>query len=92
MNNNTPITKSDIEKLYDRELKRGDIVRVKPEWLDDGEDGSMKYVVLEELGGERVKVQALSTSLSMRLAPIFTYDVEWLEYAGRVPKEMYQDA
>lgn len=33
--------------MTERKIKRGDIIPVKPEWLDPGEDGSMKYVVLE---------------------------------------------
>lgn len=36
--------------MTERQIKRGDIVTVKPEWLDPGEDGSTKYVVLEEAG------------------------------------------
>ena len=63
-----------------RELKRGDIVRVKPEWLDPNEDGSTCYVVLEETGKNRVLVQALGTGLA--LAPTYIYDVDWVYYVG----------
>ena len=31
-----------------REIKRGDIVKTREEWLDHGEDGSITYVVLED--------------------------------------------
>lgn len=65
-----------------RELKRGDIVMVRKEWLDPGEDGSMKYVVLETMGS-RILVQALGTGLP--LAPTYVYDVAWVRYAGSVP-------
>lgn len=65
-----------------RKLNIGDIVRVKPEWLDSGEDGTMCYVVLETMGENRVFVQALGTGLP--LAPTYIYDVDWVYYAGSV--------
>lgn len=67
----------------DRKLKRGDIVMVRKEWLDAGEDGSMKYVVLETMGS-RILVQALGTGLA--IAPTYVYDVAWVRYAGSVPQ------
>lgn len=67
-----------------REIKRGDIVRVKEEWLNPGENSGMSYVVLEESGPGRVLVQALGTGLP--LAPSVVMAVEWLEYAGHVPE------
>ena len=70
----------------EREIKRGDIVTVKPEWLDPSEDASMKYVVLEEQGNGCILVQALGTGLP--LAPTSVYDVAWVDYAGSVPPEM----
>lgn len=72
--------------MTERQIKRGDIVTVKPEWLDPGEDGSTKYVVLEEAGHNRILVQALGTGLP--LAATYVYDVAWVEYAGSVPPEM----
>lgn len=74
--------------MTERQIKRGDIVTVKPEWLDPDEDGSTKYVVLEEAGHNRILVQALGTGLP--LAPTYVYDVTWVEYAGSVPPEMYE--
>ena len=74
--------------MTDRKIKRGDIVTVKPEWLDPGEDVSTKYVVLDEAGHNRILVQALGTGLP--LAPTYVYDVAWVEYAGTVPPEMYE--
>lgn len=67
-----------------RELTRGDIVSIKPEWLDPSEDASMKYVVLEIVEPERVLVQALGTGLP--LPPTYVYDVAWLFYSGHVLK------
>lgn len=72
--------------MTEREIKRGDIVRIREEWLDPGEDGSITYVVLEERGPGLVLVQALGTGLP--LAPTYVYDVTWLRYAGSVPPEM----
>lgn len=69
-----------------RKLKKGDIVRVKTEWLDPGEEGSTCYVVLEEAGKNRVLVQALGTGLA--LAPTYIYDVDWVYYAGTALPEV----
>lgn len=60
------------------EYKQGDIVKVRKEWLDPGEDGSMQYVVLEVMG-KLIKVQALGTGLA--LAPTYVYDSAWVEKA-----------
>lgn len=73
--------------MKEREIKRGDIVKIREEWLDPGEDVSIIYVVLEDRGNGRVLVQALGTGLP--LAPIYVYDVAWLHYAGTVTTEMY---
>lgn len=53
-----------IETMVTRKLNISDIVRVKAEWLDSGEDGTMCYVVLETMGENRVFVQALGTGAS----------------------------
>ena len=65
-----------------REIQRGDIVGIKPEWLDPGEAADTKYVVLEVVTPERVLVQALGTGL--HLPPTHVYDVAWLFYIGHV--------
>ena len=69
-----------------REIKVGDIVRVKPEWLAPNEDESTCYVVLEKAGINRVLVQALGTGLA--LAPTYIYDVSWVYYAGSAQPEV----
>lgn len=74
--------------MKEREIKRGDIVRIREEWLDPGEDGSITYVVLEDRGNGRVLVQALGTGLP--LAPTYVYDVAWLRYVGTVPPKRYE--
>lgn len=74
--------------MMEREIKRGDIVRIREEWLAPGEDGSITYVVLEDRGNGRVLVQALGTGLP--LAPTYVYDVAWLRYVGTVPPKRYE--
>lgn len=68
--------------MMEREIKRGDIVRIREEWLDPGEDGSLSYVVLEDRGNGHVLVQALGSGLP--LAPTYVYDVAWLHYVGNM--------
>ena len=63
-----------------REIKRGDIVKIRKEWLNPGEDESITYVVLEERGDSHVLVQALGTGLP--LAPTYVYDTDWIEHIG----------
>lgn len=75
-------------EMKERNITAGDIVTVKSDWLNPGEDGATKYVVLEEVGANRILVQALGTGLP--LAPTYVYDVAWVEYAGSVPPEMYE--
>lgn len=72
--------------MTERQIKRGDIVTIKPEWLAPGEDGSTKYVVLEEQGDDRILVQALGTDLP--IAPTYVYDVAWVEYAGSASPQL----
>lgn len=74
--------------MKEREIKRGEIVRIREEWLDPGEDGSITYVVLEDRGNGRVLVQALGTGLP--LAPTYVYDVAWLHYAGNMLIEKHR--
>lgn len=74
--------------MTERQIKRGDIVTVKQDWLVQGEDGSTTYVVLEEIGDNRILVQALNSGLT--LAPTYVYDVAWVDYAGTIPPDMYK--
>lgn len=74
--------------MMEREIKRGDIVRIREEWLDPGEDGSITYVVLEDRGNGHVLVQALGTGLP--LAPTYVYNVAWLRYAVTVQIENHR--
>lgn len=81
----TPQSETD---MMEREIKRGDIVRIREEWLEPGEDGFITYVVLEDRGNGRVLVQALGTGLP--LAPTYVYVVAWLRYADTVQIEKHR--
>ncbi len=48
-----------------RSMKRGDIVRIKPECLNRGESGQMQYVVVKEYDENRILIQALGTGLPL---------------------------
>ena len=62
-------------------IERGDIVRIKPEWLEVGEPGEQKYVVVQDTGNNRVLIRPLDTGLP--LPPINDADKDWLIYCGR---------
>ena len=62
-------------------IERGDIVRIKPEWLEVGETGEQKYVVLQDYGNNRVLIRALDTG--MPLPPVNMVDINRLLYCGR---------
>ena len=62
-------------------IERGDIVRIKPEWLDAGENAELKYVVLQDNGNNRVLIRALDTGLP--LPPVNMVDINSLLYCGR---------
>ena len=62
-------------------IERGDIVRIKPEWLEVGETGEQKYVVLQDYGNNRVLIRALDTG--MPFPPVNMVDINRLLYCGR---------
>ena len=62
-------------------IERGDIVRIKPEWLEVGENGEQKYVVLQDYGNNRVLIRALDTGLP--LPTVNMVDINRLLYCGR---------
>ena len=57
-------------------IKRGDIVRIKREWLNPGETGDELYLVLEECGINRILIQVLNTGLP--LAPTSVVNIDWV--------------
>ena len=62
-------------------IERGDIVRIKPEWIKVGENGDLKYVVLQDYGNNRVLIRALDTGLP--LPTVNMVDINRLLYCGR---------
>ena len=46
-------------------IEIGDIVRIKPEWLNPGESGEMQYVVVKVYDENRIRIQALGTGLPL---------------------------
>ena len=62
-------------------IERGDIVRIKPEWLEVGETGEKKYGILQDYGNNRVLIRALDTG--MPLPPVNMVDINSLLYCGR---------
>lgn len=69
-----------------REIKRGDIVTMKEEWLNPGESPDTYYVVLEEQGNNRIVVQALGTGLA--IPPTELISADCVIYAGQVPENL----
>ena len=63
-------------------IERGDIVRIKPEWLNPGESGEMQYVVLKEYDERRILIQALGTGLP--LAPTEAVEKSMVYTCGHV--------
>jgi len=55
-------------------IKAGDVVKIKPEWQDRGDD-AITFVAIEDEDGGRVKIQA---QLGMRFNPVHVVKVEWL--------------
>ena len=63
-------------------IERGDIVRIKLEWLNPGESGEMQYVVLKEYDERRILIQALGTGLP--LAPTEAVEKSMVYTCGHV--------
>lgn len=43
-------------------IRKGDTVRIKPEWQDDGDD-TFHWIAVEDEDGGRVRIQATNTGL-----------------------------
>ncbi len=75
----------DETTIDERKLVRGDVVRIKQEWLDPGESSARLYVVLEDRGFGHVLVQPMGTNLL--LPPTYEYNASWLHYIFSIPKD-----
>ena len=60
-----------------RSFLKGDIVKIRPEFQDDG-DHEFTWVVLADEEKGRVDVSAIDSALTIK--PIHTVKTEWLEH------------
>lgn len=69
-----------IDEEYAEELTgAGDIVRIKPELLDNSELQQMRYMLEEQVGSNEACIRALGTGLSN--PPTTIVDMDWVEKA-----------
>lgn len=69
-----------IDEEYAEELTgAGDIVRIKPELLDNSELQQMRYMLEEQVGRNEARIRALGTGLSN--PPTTIVDMDWVEKA-----------
>lgn len=71
-------------------LKKGDIVKIKPAWQDEGDD-SLTWVALEDEDGGRVRIEPLNTGLRFPPNQVVTtemveIDIERSKPARDVPR------
>lgn len=55
-------------------IKKGDKVKIRPEWRDEG-DEDFVWIALEEEDGGRVRIAPLNTGLSIQPNQIVTTDM-----------------
>jgi hypothetical protein len=56
-------------------IEAGDVVRIRPEWQDAGDD-KCTFIAVEDEDGGRVKIQA---QLGLPINPTQVVNVQWLE-------------
>lgn len=61
------------------DFKPGDIVRIKPEWLDSYDEIKFRYVILEQTGTNRYLIQILNCKLP--LAPTEVVSGDMIQHA-----------
>jgi hypothetical protein len=66
-----------LKNFITRTFRKGDIVKIRPEFQDDG-DHEFTWVVLADEEKGRVDISAIDSPLSIK--PIHTLKVEWLEH------------
>ena len=59
-------------------FKVGDIIKAKPEWLDPGETGEERYLVLEDRGNKTL-VQYIDVGHVFSIGSTHVYADEWME-------------
>ena len=55
-------------------IKKGDEVRIKPEWQDAG-DNTLIWIALEDEDGGRVRIEPIGTGLSFPPNQVVTTDM-----------------
>jgi hypothetical protein len=66
-----------IKSLSRRPFLKGQIVKIRSEYQDDG-DNEFTWVVLADEEKDRVDISAIDSKLKIK--PIHTVKVEWLEF------------
>ena len=55
-------------------IKKGDTVKIKPEWMDEGDD-ALVWVALEDEDGGRVRIHPVGTGLDFPPNQVVTTDM-----------------
>ncbi len=62
------------------DYKKGDRVKIRPEWRDEGDEGLVWEVVGEDEGKGRVDITPLGPELDkMNIRPVQTVDIQMIE-------------
>jgi hypothetical protein len=61
-----------------RKFQKGDAVKIRPEFQDDG-DSEFTWVVLNDEEKGRVDISAIDSPLTIK--PVHTVQTEWIELA-----------
>lgn len=57
-----------------KQFKTGDVVTIRPEWSDDG-DEQFRWVAMEDEDGGRIRIQLMDTGLPLPPNQIVTIDM-----------------
>lgn len=67
-------------------IKKGDIVRIKPEWQDEG-DENFTWIALEDEDRGRIRIAPLGTGLT--ITPNQIVNTDMLEQPATAPKMLH---
>ena len=56
----------------------GEVVRIKPEWQDEGDD-LLVWMAIENATKADVRVRIVPINTGMKFAPVHVVKLEWLE-------------
>lgn len=57
-------------------IRKGNVVKIKPEWQDSGDD-RFTLIACDDAENGRVKITPIDTGLA--IAPSYVVKIEWLE-------------